>query len=374
MMNLQTLIKNKKLILVCGSGGVGKTTLSASLGLQAALMGKKVLVMTIDPARRLASSMGLESLRDKPQKISEQTIEKICGKKGIDFYAMMLNPKTTFDALVKKYAPTREIQRKILDNKIYQNLSQMIVGSQEYMAMEALYEIDTEKKYDLVVVDTPPTVHAIDFLDAPEKMMNAISHSMVHLLLKPALFAGRSSLKIVEQGSKIVVKIMDRLLGFAFLQEISEMLISFQHLLAGFQGRAAEVKKLLQDAGTTFILVSTCDRKSLQEVDIFLSKLQELKLPLAGMILNRFYPLFKKTDGQKQEDFERIQKLMGKDMAQKMVAVFAEFSNYALRDQKHYARMEKTLGPDRFVNTVPLFESDIHDLDGLYQLGNTLIV
>lgn len=373
-MNLEALLKNKKLILICGSGGVGKTTLSAALGLQAALTGKKVLVMTIDPARRLASSMGLESLRDKPQKISPQTIEKICGKKGIDFYAMMLNPKTTFDALVKKYAPTPEIQRKILNNKIYQNLSQMIVGSQEYMAMEALYEIAAEKKYDLVVVDTPPTVHAIDFLDAPEKMINAISHSMVHLLLKPALFVGKSSLKIVEQGSRFMVKIMDRLLGFAFLQEISEMLISFQHLLGGFQSRAEEVKKLLQDAGTAFILVSTCDRKSLQEVDIFLSKLQELELPLAGMILNRFYPLFKKTDEQKQEDFEQIQKLMGKDMAQKMVAVFGEFSNYALRDQKHYARMEKTLGPDRFVNTVPLFESDIHDLDGLYQLGNTLIV
>ncbi len=360
-------LKNKRLIVVCGSGGVGKTTTAASLGLKAAAMGKKVIVLTIDPAKRLATSLGLESLTGKPRKISSEMLSEAVGETSGSLYAMMLDTKSTFDDLVVKYAPTKEIEKKILGNKIYQHLSEMISGSQEYMAMEKIYEIVSEEKYDVVVIDTPPTTHAIDFLEAPERMINAIGNSMIHLLIKPAVAVGQSGLKILEKGSKIVMKVFDRITGFAFLQDISEMLISFQHLLEGFQSRADEVKIILKDEQTTFVLVAACEDKSVAEVKVFNNKLKELDLPLSGLIVNRVYPYYPDYEPKKQ--MQELTKKVGDNLANKMAVVFEEYQHVARRDAGFIKELKASMGPGKFVSTIPLFDTDIHDMVGLYRLA-----
>lgn len=345
------LFADKNLILVCGSGGVGKTTTAAALGLKAALEGKKVVVLTIDPAKRLATSLGLTELKSKPQKIDIGA--------GLKFYAMMLDTKSTFDQLVVKYAPSKDVEKRILSNKIYQHLSDMIAGSQEYMAMEKLYEIVSEGEFELVIVDTPPTTHAIDFLESPEKMVNALGNSMIHLLLKPALLVGKSGLKLVEKGTRLLFKVFDRITGFAFLQDISEMLISFQDLLAGFKNRAGEVRKILQKPETSFLLVAATEEKSIRETVLFKEKLADFNLPLGGIILNRVHPEYLPTG----EDLEILSEKVGEGTAQKMQRILERNLADAERD-KRFARELKPLV------SIPLFESDIHDLEGLKCLGD----
>lgn len=352
------MFNDKNLILVCGSGGVGKTTLSAAIALKAAQGGRKVIVLTIDPAKRLASSLGLNSLSSEPQRISTE----------LHFDAMMLDTKRTFDQLVIKYSPSREIEKKILGNKIYRHFSDMIAGSQEYMAMEKLHEIVSGKKYDLVVVDTPPTVHAIDFLEAPEKMVGAITDSMLHLLLKPALAFGRSSLKLIERGGQILFKVFDRITGFAFLQDISEMLISFQDLLGGFKDRASEVRQILSDKKTAFVLVSVCEEKSVEETRFFIDKLQKFQFPLSGLIVNRVCPLYSSAD--RDAAHERLRDILGLRLAPKVISIFDRYQAQAARDKKFEAMMKKMMSDEMFFFSIPLFESDIHDLAGLNRIGS----
>jgi anion-transporting ArsA/GET3 family ATPase len=360
-----TALADKKLIVVCGSGGVGKTTTAASLGLRAAAEGKKVIVLTIDPAKRLATSLGLEKLTGKPRKISKEMLEAAVGPTEGSLSAMMLDTKSTFDAIVTKYASSKETEKKILENKIYQHLSDMIAGSQEYMAMEKLYEIVSGGGYDLVVIDTPPTTHAIDFLEAPERMVNAIGNSMIHLLIKPAMAIGKTGFNLFSKGSAMILKVFDRITGFAFLQEISEMLFSFQDLLGGFKSRAEDVKKILQDPDTAFVLVAACEDKSVAEVKVFREKLSEAKLPLDGLIVNRVHPEFSEYDDKARALKDRV----GDALAEKMTDVFLDYQKVAKRDHVFIKELKKSLGPDRFITTVPLFETDIHDLAGLYRLS-----
>ncbi len=356
---LKKLIAEKKLILVCGSGGVGKTTTAASIALHAATMGRKVIVLTIDPARRLATSLGLEKLDNKARKIDPK----------IPLWAMMLDTKSTFDQLVFKYAPTEEARKKILNNKIYRHLSSMIAGSQEYMAMEKLYEFVQENRYDLIVIDTPPTTHAIDFLNAPKKMVDALGHSMIHLLLKPALLMGKKGLKLFEKGSQMILKIFDRITGFAFLQDISEMLISFQSLLGGFQSRAEEVQRILSDANTSFLLVAACEQKSIEETSLFVKTLKELNLPLGGIFLNRVHPYYEKSASEIKKDQEILGELVGEELAEKMKNWFERFEIIAKRDLEFKKTISDEAESSVPVIPLPLFDSDIHDLEGLHRLG-----
>lgn len=366
---IENILKDKKVILVCGSGGVGKTTVAASLAIQASSLGKKVVVLTIDPAKRLATSLGLKKLTSEPKKIETTLLKKVMGSSDGELYAMMLDTKHTFDQLVIKYSPSKDVENKILENRIYKQLSNMIAGSQEYMAMEKLYEIVEKEAYDLVIIDTPPTTHALEFLEAPEKMVNAISHSMIHLLLKPASLVGKSTLKIFAKGSELVLKMFDRIIGFAFLQEISEMLVSFQKLLGGFESRAKEVKEILMDSKTTFVLVAACEEKSIKEVELFTRKLSGLNYALSGVILNRVYPFYSISTKRQGENLDQLKKDVGAIMADKMMKSYYSCQTLAKRDKKYLEQIEKGAKKDQFVASIPLFETDIHDIEGLAQLS-----
>ncbi|MBI4411028.1 MAG: ArsA family ATPase [Deltaproteobacteria bacterium] len=365
---LESLLKEKRLILVCGSGGVGKTTMAAALALKGAALGLKTIVLTIDPAKRLATSLGLDRLSDEPKRINAKKLADLFGTPDPACFAMMLDTKHTFDQLVAKYAPSKEIEQKILNNKIYRHLSDMIAGSQEYMAMEKLYELATEEKYDLIVIDTPPTTHAIDFLEAPQKMIDAIGHSMIHLLLKPAMLAGKSGLKLFEKGSQMILKIFDRITGFAFLQDISEMLISFQELLGGFQGRAEDVRKILTQDETGFVLVSACEEKSVREAQFFSERLAALGLPLSGVILNRVHPLYRIASDDREENQRELAARVGTKLTAKMADCFDRFEPIARRDDNYRKELKHDLTEKQFLTIIPLFESDIHSLEGLFSL------
>lgn len=361
---IQDLLLNKKIILVCGSGGVGKTTLSASLGILASSLGKKVAVITIDPAKRLANSLGLESLKDKPQKISLSVLKK--QKKSGEFYAMMLDTKSAFDELVARYAPDKESREKIYQNKIYQHLSQVIVGSQEYMAMEKLYELSESGQFDLIIIDTPPAVHAMDFLQAPDKMVQAIENSIVKVFIQSAKAMSSKGLKIFSKSSAIIMKIFDKIIGSDFMQEVSQMLLAFHSMLDGFQSRASLVKDLLQKKETSFVMVGVCQENSLNEFEIFSSNLEKEKMNLDLLILNR---LLGESSKNKVAIKSLLEKEYGLKLAKKMVHQEKLMKTQRKLEKQFLEEFKKKLKKDQILLGLPYQGKDIHDVSGLWELG-----
>lgn len=356
--------RSQRIFLVCGSGGVGKTTVSAALGLKLAASGKKTAVLTIDPARRLATSLGLAELGDKPKRID------LDGDDG-EMWAMMLDTKRTFDRLVERYAPSPAAKERIFNNKVYQHLSQMLAGSQEYMAMERLFEIAQQDLYDAIVIDTPPMQNAVDFLEAPDKLGNMISNSMLHLLLKPSLTIGKAGAKIFGKGAQQILKIMDRIVGFAFLQDISEMLIAFQDMIGGFEKRAAEVRNLLRAEGTGFVAVCTTEENSVSETEGFAEKLSTMGCRLDKVVVNRTYPGTALTRDKIEADAKALAKILGQKDASALVENYKTHLPLIRRDACQIKRLIQHFGKDR-VLAVPLFSSDIHDVPGLKKLSGDL--
>ncbi|MBF0493096.1 MAG: ArsA family ATPase [Deltaproteobacteria bacterium] len=360
-MNLQTLIEEKKLIICCGSGGVGKTTTAAALGLKAALSGKKVAVLTVDPAKRLANSLGISSLGNEEKEIDISRFQASAQTSG-KFFAAMLDTKRTFDKIIERYAPNEEARNNILGNALYQHLSSMIAGSQEYMAMERVYEMVQKDKYDLLILDTPPTAHALDFLEAPQKMSAAVGDSMLKWFLKPGIFVGKSSLKLLEKGAQKIFGIFGRVLGMEFLQDLSTMLISTGGLLEGFKERAEEVSGLLKNSDTAFLLVAAPQGFSLNEALMFYEKMKEFKLPFSGLILNRIHPRLKKKNWQALNSFTYKKKLS------------EMFSAYeALADQEAVQIEWISQKIKGTMLLLPHMNSDIHDLESLKDLGDLLM-
>ncbi len=355
----------KKIFLFCGSGGVGKTTCSAAFALKQAGLGFKTIVLTIDPAKRLATSLGLDSLNDEPRRI------RVKNGNGGELWAMMLDTKRTFDRIVEKYAPSPEAKNRILKNKLYQHMSQMLAGTQEYMAMERLYEIHAQGLYDVIVIDTPPVQNAADFLNAPQKMMDMINNSMLHLLLKPTLALGKSGLKFFEKGSAQILKIFDRITGFAFLQDVSEMLIAFKELLGGFQSRSDEVRRLLSSECTQFVLVVTTAENSIDEAISFAARLDENSYKLGGVIVNRVYLGPVLADDKLTAMQKRLAKNSDADNAGYLFENYTNYIPLIKRDAASIKKLKTNLDHIQLV-TIPLFLSDVHDMDDLLKIADII--
>ena len=367
-LNFPDLFQGKKILICGGSGGVGKTTTAAALALQACEMGLKTIVLTIDPAKRLANSLGIEKIDFQERQIPRADLKRA----GIDAkapcFAMMLDTKHTFDALIKKYASDSAKARTILDNKLYHHLSNMIGGSQEYMAMEKLYEVDQERDYDLIVLDTPPSRHALDFLEAPGRMRSMIGDSVMKWFLKPSLFVSRTSLKILEKPMQRVFKAFDTVAGFEFLQDLSELLLSVSELLGGFQERAEKVQAILRDARTSFLLISSPQPIPLQEAKFFIEKIRENQLNLGAIIFNRFQALPEGADTpppaskrKARAAWEEVRRL---------------FVSLNQRDEAELAKFKETVNVDAsqmVFKKVPQLNHDVHDLEGLKELGALLM-
>ncbi|MFF8914995.1 ArsA family ATPase [Streptomyces sp. NPDC015032] len=272
-----------RIVVCCGSGGVGKTTTAAALGVRAAEHGRKVVVLTIDPARRLAQSMGIDSLDNVPRQVPG-----ITGEGAGELHAMMLDMKRTFDEIVEAHADG-ERARAILENPFYQSLSAGFAGTQEYMAMEKLGQLRARNEWDLIIVDTPPSRSALDFLDAPKRLGSFLDGKFIKLLMAPAKMGGRAGMKFLNVGMSMMTGTLGKLLGGQFLRDVQTFVAAMDTMFGGFRTRADATYKLLQAPGTAFLVVATPERDALREAAYFVERLAAEEMPLAGLVLNRVH-------------------------------------------------------------------------------------
>lgn len=359
MTSLAQQLIGKKLIVCCGSGGVGKTTMSAALGLHAARHGKRTLVLTVDPARRLANALGLEQLTDRPQLI------KTPGKSTGSLHATQLDVKRTFDDIIKRFAPDDETRTAILENPLYEHLSSMIAGSQEYMAMEKLYEFAHEDEWDLIVLDTPPARNALEFLDAPQKMVRAITDSVLKFVVRPSLKAGQIGERLFGGISKRVVKQLERFGGVQFIHEVFDLVHATVSLMDGFAERAKAVEEILKQDTTSFLIITSPRRATIADTHHFIEKLDEYEVNLAGCIVNRIHPAFARN-AEALENLRSEMAASGDELALALIDNARRYQTLADVDA-HEVELFRSIVPHTV--TIPLLAEDVCDIDALRHIA-----
>ena len=347
--DLGSLTAQRRTIVCCGSGGVGKTTTAAVIALEGAKLGRKTMVVTIDPARRLADALGLAGLSNAPSRID--------GDWPGELWAVMLDTKSTFDALVVKHATTPEQGERILANRFYRNISGALSGTQEYMAMEKLYELHEETDFDLVVVDTPPTRHALDFLDAPRRLSRFLEHRLFRVLVAPS----RGIAKAVNVAAQTFLRTVARAVGSDVIEDAVAFFRAFEGMEEGFRDRALRVNELLASPETAFILVASPRRDTLQEAHFFAQRLAEGGITVEGLVVNRVHPLF--GEGLAEATRARSETLAGTELGS-LYGNLADFQTVASRERDHLAGLAEAVAPAPVV-WVPFLRSDVHDLDGM---------
>ena len=371
-MNLEELTDNREIVVVCGSGGVGKTTTSAAIALGAAHRGHTVCVLTIDPARRLASALGLSELGNEPHEVALGSHAE--GR----LFAMMLDARQTFDQLIEQYAPTSEARDRILSNRIYRQLSTAVAGSQEYMAMERLYELHGEARFDLLVLDTPPSRNALDFIDAPNRMTRFVEGKALRFLMEGSMKAGGIGLRAIGRGSLLAWQAIERFIGATLLKDITEFLLAFDGMYDGFKERAAAVRQLMADPRTVFLLVSTPEREPIEEALFFWRKLVEADLPFGGVIVNKVHPDHVGDD--RHRDLHALRRAataqlataqVDPELAARISDAFISYQSLAERDRANVATLLRRLGSEPVIE-VPYLDDDIHDVSGLNRLDTYL--
>ncbi|WP_433857478.1 ArsA family ATPase [Streptomyces kronopolitis] len=272
-----------RIVVCCGSGGVGKTTTAAALGVRAAERGRRVVVLTIDPARRLAQSMGISELDNVPRRVKD-----VDESAGGELHAMMLDMKRTFDEIVEGHADA-DRSRAILENPFYQSLSAGFAGTQEYMAMEKLGQLRANDEWDLIVVDTPPSRSALDFLDAPKRLGSFLDGKFIRVLMAPAKVGGRAGMKFLNVGMSMMTGTLSKLMGGQLLRDVQTFVAAMDTMFGGFRTRADATYRLLQAPGTAFLVVAAPERDALREAAYFVERLAAEQMPLAGLVLNRVH-------------------------------------------------------------------------------------
>jgi anion-transporting ArsA/GET3 family ATPase len=378
------LLEGKQICICAGSGGVGKTTTSAAVAMGMAARGMKVAVLTIDPAKRLANSLGLSELGNEETLVDSARFEEHGVEMKGELWAMMLDAKRTFDELVERHAPDEKTRDRVLSNRIYQEISNAMAGSQEYMAMEKLYELHQEARYDLLVLDTPPTRHALDFIDAPERMTRFIEGKSLRFFLKP----GRLGVRLLGRSGGILFSALKRITGIDLLQDLSEFFQSFGEMAQGFSERAQRVNQLLSDRRTSFLLVTAPERDPIDEAIFFWRRLKEAKLPFGGVIVNKVHPdyvgMTNSAAGQEpaaglQQDADLREELVrsfdgtpgAAELAAKVVDNFERYRVLAERDRANMAQLTDRL-EDEYVIEVPYLDEDVHDIGGLALINRYL--
>jgi anion-transporting ArsA/GET3 family ATPase len=376
--SLDGLLASREIIVACGPGGVGKTTTAAAAAAMAAARGGgKVLVLTIDPARRLANALGLEGIGNTERRVPDEAFASAGIKPRGELYAAMLDTKESWDALIRHHAPDERTRDEILANPLYSNISGRFVQSHDYIAMERLFEIHAEGIYDLIVVDTPPTRNALDFLDAPERMAEFFSSRLLRWLIVPY----RS--RLVNFASKPFYQVADRILGTQFLADIAEFFILFQTMYDGFVERARAVQRLLADRRTSFIVVSTLETVPLREAEYFAQAITERKLHLGAIVLNKVLPDYlrdpvgaavaERLRDRAEEIADAIAPFLGvADTAQVrrvLVEVGQNYMDYRLVAQSEAEKQAELSTTAETLVSVPYFDTDVHDFAGLMRLG-----
>jgi anion-transporting ArsA/GET3 family ATPase len=380
---LAELARTRRVVTCVGAGGVGKTTVAAAVALEAARRGRRAVVITIDPARRLADALGVAELDNEPRALPAERLAALGVDGGGSLSAMMLDMKRTFDDLVHRFAPDAESRERILANSIYQHVSDTLAGTAEYSAMEKVYDLAERADFDLIVVDTPPSQHAIDFLDAPQRLIEFLDSRIVQLLVHPAFAAGRFGFRVFQRGAHRILQLIERVSGVGFLEDLSDFLLAFEGMSEGFRDRARRVRALLLGSDCAFLLVSGPGHRSVDDAIRFLERLQEGGVPVAGVVMNRM-----RAWPGGGEPPERIPADGDRDAAVRILAGALAAADGEGFPAEHAARaaldavdryassvrrdlevtkplVEQALTADFIAQRVPELPSDVHDLEGL---------
>ena len=371
---------NLEVIICAGSGGVGKTTISAALAMAiAASKDKRVLVLTVDPAKRLATAMGLRGIGTDPVEIPRSRLRAAGLPPRGQVVAAQLDMKSAWDRLIERVAPDERTAKRILENRFYQRISDAFVGSQEYAAMEALYELHEAGEYDCLVVDTPPSRNALDFLEAPNRLSDYVGARLLSWLAGPSGIGFRA----MNFAATPFVRLADRLLGGDVLAEVSDFVRQLQQLYGGVQRRARDVYRLLRSPKVGFVVVTSLDPGPFAEAEFFCTKLREFSMPLRAIVVNRVLPDSLRSTAAAtaaatlQED-PKVAAWLSSELGERVTAdavrtigsVFTMFHALAQRDARQLARLER-LG-DVPVSRIPLFTDDVGELDGLVRIAGLL--
>jgi anion-transporting ArsA/GET3 family ATPase len=336
------VLEGRRIVVCAGAGGVGKTTTAAAIAMGMAERGLKVAVVTIDPARRLADSLGLEELGNEPRRVE--------GPFEGELWALMLDAKRTFDTLIERLAPDEATRDEVLSNRIYQQLSSAVAGSQEFTAIAKLYELDQEGDFDLLVLDTPPSRNALDFLDAPSRLSGFFQGRSVKLFLRPTGLLGR--------GTGVVFGLMERLTGVDLLHDLSVFFRALGGMIDGFTERASRVGALLEDPGTVFVIVTAPRHDPVEEAIFFHRKLAEASMPFGALVVNRMHAV-QASNGTPPG--------LDDDLAGRVAAAARDMEALAEREAASVERLRDALGDPPTI-VVPELDGDVHDVEGLAQM------
>ena len=348
---LRELVNERSVVVCCGSGGVGKTTVSATIAVAAARAGRRSCVVTVDPARRLADALGVQSLPNTPVEVAGDWPGRL--------HALMLDAKGTFDDLVQRYARTPEQAESILSNRLYQNLAGALSGTQEYMAMEKLYELVHSEEFDIVVVDTPPTRNALDLLDAPRRLTRFLENRLFRAILVPT----KMGLRAVGVATQALLRTIAKVAGAEIVQDAVSFFQAFEGMEDGFRSRASAVHELLADPATAYVLVTSARPDAITEAGFFAEKLAERDVAVAALVVNRIAPSF----GNGRED-------AASSHAPELAALEANLSALnalALREESAFSGLAAQVAPAP-VGRIPLFGQDVHELVGLQRAADRL--
>ncbi|TVT60536.1 ArsA family ATPase [Amycolatopsis rhizosphaerae] len=353
-----------RIIVCCGSGGVGKTTTAAALALRAAERGRQTVVLTIDPARRLAQALGLRELGNQPRQVQIEGFEP----KG-ELWAMMLDMRRTFDDMVRAHAGPERAEQ-LLANPFYQTISTSFSGTQEYMAMEKLGQLAATGEWDLIIVDTPPSRSALDFLDAPTRLSAALDGRMIRLLTAPAKAGGWGLRKVVTAGFSMFAKAVSTIIGGQLLADASAFMQAFDSMFGGFRERARKTAELLRSRGTSFLVVAAPEPDALREASYFVERLSDENMPLAGLVANRTHPVL--ADLSATAAMSAAEKVESSaPLATAVLRLHADRVALAARENRLLARFTKA-HPEVPIVRVPALPSDVHDVGGLRDIGDRL--
>jgi anion-transporting ArsA/GET3 family ATPase len=360
------LLAGRRVCVVAGSGGVGKTTTAAAVAMGMAARGLRVAVVTIDPAQRLANALGLEELASEPHRVAPDAFAAAGLALDGELHAMTLDVKGTFDELIGRLAPDARTREQILANRVYRELSGAIAGSQEFTAVAKVQELAASGEFDLLVLDTPPSRNALDFLDAPERLQQFLEGRALRALLRPT----GVGMRLLGRGTGMLLGLLGRVTGAELLRDLSEFFGLLGGLLGGFRERAAQVEALLRDPATTFLLVTSPEREPIDEAIWFQRRLRAARMSLAGAIVNRVHA---EQAGDPAEPADLPALLVAEAglsaaLAERVAGAFHDAHTLALRDAANLAHLAERLGPGVPLVEVPLLDEDVHDAAGLVRL------
>jgi anion-transporting ArsA/GET3 family ATPase len=350
-------LDGKRVCICAGAGGVGKTTTSAAVAMGLAAEGRRVAVVTIDPAKRLANALGLDALGNEPHLVEPTRFAGHGIEMRGELWAMMLDAKRTFDELIGRLAPDAAARDEVLGNRIYQQLSSAVAGSQEFTAVAKLYELEREGGFDVLVLDTPPSRNALDFLDSPDRLTGFLEGRALKALMGGTGLAAR----VVGRGTGVVLAILRRLTGVDLLQDTGAFFRSLSGLTDGFRERARGVKALLSSPHTTFLIVTSPEREPVEEAIFFYGKLRDAGMPFGGLVVNRVEPAH---DVEPDVEAAVLAAGLPAGLTAKVERTVAELRVLADRDRAALERLRRELDePDPIL--VPQLDGDVHDIDGL---------